>query len=130
MKKEIFILLFLLSAKAFAEWRYYSEYDDVKHYYNNSKVKKNGPNVIVWTLTDFVKGGKNKNFPGASSVVTKDEINCMNETSNILAIITYSDHMQQGSILNALDIPPNYRPPKSIIPGSAEDLLLPWVCSK
>jgi hypothetical protein len=125
MMWKLFLALFLtiVSTNVMAEWTYISTTPegDISYYYDFSTIQRTGNKVKVWSLLDNKKPSKT----GIMSFKAQEEYDCSAETVAGLYLITSSDHMSSGSILNSLQVPYEPRP---IAPDTVFKRILDMVC--
>ena len=117
IKNKIFQKLFIAALSFFfanfswAEWKKVHENSDSSFYIDHTTVRKNGALRRFWEVQNY----KVKDSRGISSVLSKLEVNCLDDTARYLARSTHSEPLGKGLTLQPSDaeelisfhVPPN-----------------------
>lgn len=128
MKKIVALLLLMVSTSVFAEWvAVGASSDGMTLYGDYGTIKRKGNKVKMWRLYDFKTFQKGENVKYLS-MVTRDEYDCEEETSQMLDVYWYSSNMKSGEVVFSDS---NIRvEPKSIVPRSVNETLFNIACDK
>ncbi len=129
MKKLLFILsLLLVTTSAFAEWKFYDlSKTGGMNYYDNSSITRNGDKVKVMHYANFSQDDKLTKLTKMSSARVLYEVDCVNETREILEFKAFSKTDLKGDMTNAMNPNPEI---EKIVPNSIGAVLMKLVCKK
>jgi len=129
MKKLLFILsLLLVTTSAFAEWKFYDlSKTGGMNYYDNSSITRNGDKVKVMHYANFSQDDELIKLTKMSSARVLYEIDCINETREILEFKAFSKTDLKGDMTDAMNPKPEI---ENIIPDSIGAVLMKLVCKK
>ncbi len=124
------MLLLVVSMNTFAEWTRagYSADGESTQYVDLESIKKKGHKVKLWELTDEKTIQKFTGGKEYLSAVSRQEIDCEEETSRILDLYLYSGNMRQGEVVDS--VTNSKEEPISIMPGSIKEGLFKIACGK
>jgi len=127
MKKlPIILLLAVLSTSAMAEWVPINDNDISTYYVDPATIRKAGNKVRMWSMDDYktMKGdGEYKFF----SMKSQFEYDCQNETSTLVANLSFSGNMGSGQVVGTSS---KRSDPMPVSPGSIAELIWKEVCGK
>ena len=105
MKKLLFILsLFLVTTSAFAEWKFYDlSKAGGMNYYDDSSITRNGDKVKVMHYANFSQDDELTKLTKMSSARVLYEIDCVNETREILEFKAFSKTDLKGDMSDAIN---------------------------
>jgi hypothetical protein len=99
-----------MSSPIHAKWELYSaSSDNTGYYFDRQTIKKNKGKVKVWLLIDYQKSSERT----VKSNITHNEIDCNNDTVELLYMNSYSDNNGKGDLVSSnkhqhkIPIPPN-----------------------
>lgn len=125
MKRTLITIGLLLSAStALAEWSTLDEDRDSYTYIETDRLRFKGDTVKYWLLHSYKSPKKNDDYY-YQSTVTLSELNCSNETIQILAMSQYDGKMGKGKVVYSA---PDKSAVKNIVPGTFADALLDGFC--
>jgi hypothetical protein len=129
MKKLLFILsLLLVTTSAFAEWKFYDlSKTGGMNYYDNSSITRNGDKVKVMHYANFSQDDELIKLTKMSSARVLYEIDCINETREILEFKAFSKTDLKGDMTDAMNPNPEI---ENIVPNSIGAVLMKLVCKK
>ena len=90
-----FILLFVLSLTAKAEWEKLEETPSAVIYIDHERIAKNAQFPTVWMLSDF----KEKNKRGVLSTQVLNEFNCEEKMRRTIAFTSHKENMAGGKAI-------------------------------
>tara|TARA_B110000003_G_scaffold238157_1_gene243603 strand:+ start:211 stop:591 length:381 start_codon:yes stop_codon:yes gene_type:complete len=123
-----FLFLFFFATNIFAlNWKAVIPFDDGIYYVDIDSIKKSNGMVYYWDLEDRYEKITIGGYTFMSSVAYKIADCDMNRTK-ILKVVFYEKNMKSGRVQYSED----YESPswKYIVPGSVQDLINEYVCSK
>ena len=129
MKKLLFILsLFLVTTSAFAEWKFYDlSKAGGMNYYDDSSITRNGDKVKVMHYANFSQDDELTKLTKMSSARVLYEIDCVNQTREILEFKAFSKTDLKGDMSDAMNSKPEI---ENIVPDSIGAVLMKLVCKK
>ena len=129
MKKLLLILsLTLLTTSVFAEWKFYDlSKAGGMNYYDNSSITRNGDKVKVMHYANFSQDDEVTKLTKMSSARVLYEIDCVNETREILEFKAFSKTDLKGDMTDAMNLKPKI---ENIVPDSIGAVLMNLVCKK
>jgi len=129
MKKLLFILsLLLVTTSAFAEWKFYDlSKTGGMNYYDNSSITRNGDKVKVMHYANFSQDDELTKLTKMSSARVLYEVDCVNETREILEFKAFSKADLKGDMTDAMNPNPEI---ENIVPDSIGAVLMKLVCKK
>ena len=129
MKKLLLILsLLLVTTPVFAEWKFYDlSKTGGMNYYDNSSITRNGDKVKVMHYANFSQDDELTKLTKMSSAKVLYEIDCVNETREILEFKAFAKKDLKGDMTNAMNPKPEI---ENIIPDSIGAVLMKLVCKK
>lgn len=104
-------------------WKFVGESEQATYYFDANNISRKGEFVSIWNLIDY----KNRLDIGAMSIKALEQIDCFNNMSKTLMIISFEDRFASGKILNYRDHT-NDGSSSIIVPGSAQDSLKEIAC--
>jgi hypothetical protein len=123
----IFSLL-LITPNVYAEWKFYDlSKTGGKHYYDNSSITRNGDKVKVMHYANFSQDDELTKLTKMSSARVLYEIDCVNETREILEFKAFSKTDLKGDMSDAINPNPEI---ENIVPNSIGAVLMKLVCKK
>ena len=129
MKKLLLILsLTLLTTSVFAEWKFYDlSKAGGMNYYDNSSITRNGDKVKVMHYANFSQDDEVTKLTKMSSARVLYEIDCINETREILEFKAFSKKDLKGDMTDSMNPKPEI---EKIVPNSIGAVLMKLVCKK
>lgn len=117
-------LLFVGSQAAFAEWVQFSGNAQQESYIERNRIRKDGDSVRLWVLSSF-STPRIQDEGTSQSMVNLIEIQCKDETAQILSTIEYAEKMAQGAIIYSSE---RRISPRRIAPGTIMERLYSGFC--
>ena len=129
MKTLLFILsLTLITTNAYAEWKFYDlSKAGGMNYYDNSSITRNGDKVKVMHYANFSQDDELTKLTKMSSARVLYEIDCVNETREILEFKAFSKTDLKGDMTDSMNPKPEI---ENIVPDSIGAVLMKLVCKK
>ena len=129
MKKLLLILsLLLITTSAFAEWKFYDlSKAGGMNYYDNSSITRNGDKVKVIHYANFSQDDELTKLTKMSSARVLYEIDCVNETREILEFKAFSKTDLKGDMTDSMNPNPEI---ENIVADSIGAVLMKLVCKK
>ncbi len=129
MKTLLLILsLLLITTSAFAEWKFYDlSKTGGMHYYDDSSITRNGDKVKVMHYANFSQDDELTKLTKMSSARVLYEVDCVNETREILEFKAFSKTDLKGDMSDAMNPNPEI---ENIVPNSIGAVLMKLVCKK
>ena len=99
-KSCVLTLVMLFASPAWADWEFVVETESgTQVFIDFQTVRKEAHRVKVWQLTNFPKPQNTSSVQGISSLRTRYEIDCKEETSRTLAITAFPEQYASGKEL-------------------------------
>jgi hypothetical protein len=118
----------MISTNVFAKWTVVDGGVGMAVYGDTVSIKKKGNKVNMWSLNDYKTVQESSRGERYLSTMAFNEYDCEEETNRLLDLYFYSGHMRGGEIV--LSIPNIKDETKSVLPGSIEEELFKFACSK
>ena len=129
MKKLLLTLsLLFVTTSAFAEWKFYDlSKAGGMNYYDNSSITRKGDKVKVMHYANFSQDDELTKLTKMSSARVLYEIDCVNETREILEFKAFSKTDLKGDMTDSMNPSPKI---ENIVPDSIGAVLMKLVCKK
>ena len=129
MKTLLLILsLLLITTNALAEWKFYDlSKSGGMNYYDDSSITRNGDKVKVMHYANFSQDDELTKLTKMASARVLYEIDCVNETREILEFKAFSKTDLKGDMTDAMNLKPKI---ENIVPDSIGAVLMKLVCKK
>jgi hypothetical protein len=129
MKILLLILsLLLITTSVFAEWKFYDlSKTGGMNYYDNSSITRNGDKVKVMHYANFSQDDELTKLTKMSSAKVLYEIDCVNETREILEFKAFAKKDLKGDMTDSMNPKPEI---ENIVPDSIGAVLMKLVCKK
>ena len=129
MKKLLLTLsLLFVTTSVFAEWKFYDlSKSGGMNYYDDSSITRNGDKVRVKHYANFSQDDELTKLTKMSSARVLYEIDCVNETREILQFKAFSKKDLKGDMSDAMNPNPEI---ENIVPDSIGAVLMNLVCKK
>jgi hypothetical protein len=129
MKKLLLTLsLLFVTTSVFAEWKFYDlSKSGGMNYYDDSSITRNGDKVRVKHYANFSQDDELTKLTKMSSARVLYEIDCVNETREILQFKAFSKKDLKGDMSDAMNPNPEI---ENIVPNSIGAVLMKLVCKK
>ena len=128
--KTLLLIFFLLlvTTSVFAEWKFYDlSKSGGMNYYDNSSISRNGDKVKVMHYANFSQDDELTKLTKMSSARVLYEVDCVNETREILEFKAFSKTDLKGDMTDAMNPNPEI---ENIVPNSIGAVLMKLVCKK
>jgi hypothetical protein len=124
----LILSLLLVTTSVFAEWKFYdlSKAGEM-NYYENSSIARDGDKVKVMHYTNFSQDNELTKLTKMLSARVLYEIDCANETREILEFKAFSKTDLKGDMSDAMNPKPEI---ENIVPNSIGAVLMELVCKK
>jgi dipeptidase len=123
MNKWLFAILFILNTtNVLADWEFYGETSNAKHFYDKSSIKRNGNAVRVWNYLNF-----NSPDEKEKSMVGLKEYDCSSATVLVLSLDAYSEHDLGGTNTKVVT---EGAKKQFVRPNSIDSTLMKLACKK
>ena len=127
-KLLLLISLLFITTSVFAEWKFYDlSKAGGMQYYDNSSITRNGDKVKVMHYANFSQDNELTKLTKMSSARVLYEIDCVNETREILEFKAFSKTDLKGDMTDAMNPKPEI---ENIVPDSIGAVLMNLVCKK
>ncbi len=127
-KLLLLISLLFITTSVFAEWKFYDlSKAGGTNYYDNSSIIRTGDKVKVMHYANFSQDNKLTKLTKMSSARVLYEIDCVNETREILEFKAFSKTDLKGDMTDAMNLKPKI---ENIVPDSIGAVLMKLVCKK
>jgi len=127
-KLLLLISLLFITTSVFAEWKFYDlSKTGGMNYYDNSSISRNGDKVKVMHYANFSQDNELTKLTKMSSARVLYEIDCVNETREILEFKAFSKTDLKGDMTDAMNLKPKI---ENIVPDSIGAVLMKLVCKK
>ena len=127
-KLLLLISLLFITTSVFAEWKFYDlSKTGGTNYYDNSSITRNGDKVKVMHYANFSQDDELTKLTKMSSARVLYEIDCVNETREILEFKAFSKTDLKGDMTDAMKLKPKI---ENIVPDSIGAVLMKLVCKK
>ena len=129
MKKLLLaLLIILITTNSYAEWKFYDlSKTGVKHYYDNSSIKRNGDKVKVMHYANFSQDDELAKITKMGSARVLYEIDCVNKTREIIEFKAFSKTDLKGDMTDSMNPNPKI---ENIVSDSIGAVLMKLVCKK
>ena len=120
--------LLLVTTNAYTEWKFYDlSKAGGMQYYDNSSIKRHGDKVKVMHYSNFSQDEELTKITKMSSARVLYEIDCVNETREILEFKAFSKTDLKGDMTDSMNPKPEI---ENIVPNSIGAVLMKLVCKK
>jgi hypothetical protein len=121
MKYAVSLLLLTSAMTAHADFKLFGQSRENTSYYDADSIKRSGPMVSVWTLTEYRQAEK----AGFLSTRSHKELDCKKQQDRTLQYIAYAENKGQGQVVGGINEPSDWQ---DIAPGTRNSRLLQMVC--
>jgi len=127
-KLLLLISLLFITTSVFAEWKFYDLSNaGGMNYYDNSSIIRTGDKVKVMHYANFSQDNELTKLTKMSSARVLYEIDCVNETREILEFKAFSKTDLKGDMTDAMNPKPEI---ENIVSNSIGSVLMKLVCKK
>lgn len=123
----LMILLTVVSGSAVAGWVIVASSDHENVYANPATIRKVGNRVNMWTMRDYKTPEVTENGKRSMSSKTRNEYDCKEERSRILALYMYTENMGRGEVVYLLNFTDEW---VAIPPDSLMESMWEFACKK
>jgi hypothetical protein len=122
------LLLLFITTTAYADWKFYDlSKAGGMQYYDNSSITRNGDKVKVMHYSNFSQDDELTKLTKMASARVLYEIDCVNQTREILDFKAFSKTDLKGDMTDAMNPKPEI---ENIVPDSIGAVLMKLVCKK
>jgi hypothetical protein len=122
------LLLLFITTTAYADWKFYDlSKAGGMQYYDNSSITRNGDKVKVMHYSNFSQDDELTKLTKMASARVLYEIDCVNQTREILEFKAFSKTDLKGDMTDAMNPKPEI---ENIVPNSIGAVLMKLVCKK
>ena len=122
------LLLLFITTTAYADWKFYDlSKSGGMQYYDNSSITRNGDKVKVMHYSNFSQDDELTKLTKMASARVLYEIDCVNQTREILDFKAFSKTDLKGDMTDAMNPKPEI---ENIVPDSIGAVLMKLVCKK
>jgi len=122
------LLLLFITTTAYADWKFYDlSKSGGMQYYDNSSIRRNGDKVKVMHYSNFSQDDELTKLTKMASARVLYEIDCVNQTREILDFKAFSKTDLKGDMTDAMNPKPEI---ENIVPDSIGAVLMKLVCKK
>ena len=129
IKLLLILTLTVISNSVMAEWVEFTENDEEGHtiYVDSATIHKNGKNVKMWILSDYMKAQELAYLPLYLSIKNHTEFNCEEKQIKKLYVSYHSKQMGGGKVIYSDNSPDKW---STASPDSIDWELCIFACRK